>query len=100
MRSISRALGAAVRAQGHLAEVHQRTLASLAARDIVQPELPPFDHDAVQYTGPSKQEVIDLRKRHLNPGMRVDRDLFDFEQVGRNSNLLLLQPSLPGTRIR
>lgn len=72
MRSVTRALGNAVRSQRHLAGLQQRTQASLAAREVTQPELPPFDHEPVQYTGPSKQEVIDLRKRYLNPGEPQD----------------------------
>lgn len=68
MRSVTRALGNAVRSQRHLAGLQQRTQESLAAGGVTQPELPPFDHEPVQYTGPSKQEVIDLRKRYLNPG--------------------------------
>ena len=67
MRSVTRALGNAVRSQRHLAGMQQRMQASLA-RDVTQPELPSFDHEPVQYTGPSKQEVIELRKRYLNPG--------------------------------
>ena len=68
MRNIVQALGNVIRAQRHLAILQQRTQASLAARDVTQPELPPFDHKPVQYAGPSKQKVIDLRKRYLNPG--------------------------------
>lgn len=68
MRNIVRALSNAIRAQRHPAGLQQRTQASLAARDATQPELPPFDHEPVQYTGPSKQNVIELRKRYLNPG--------------------------------
>ena len=71
MRSIARALGNALRAQRHVADLQQRTQASLAARDVTQPELPPFDHEPVQYTGPSKQKVMELRKRYLNPGEAV-----------------------------
>jgi alanine-glyoxylate transaminase / (R)-3-amino-2-methylpropionate-pyruvate transaminase len=34
-----------------------------------QPELPPFDHQAHQYRGPSADEVFRLRKEFLNPGI-------------------------------
>ena len=68
MRSIARALGNALRAQRHVADLQLRTQASLAARDVTQPELPTFDYEPVQYTGPSKQKVIELRKKYLNPG--------------------------------
>lgn len=82
MRSVTRALGNAVRSQRHLAGLRQRTQASLAASDVTQPELPPFDHEPVQYTGPSKQEVIDLRKRYLNPGepkLKRDKAFYTLE---------------------
>ena len=65
---MTQALARAIRAQDHLTGLQQRTPASLAARDTTQPQLPPFDYEPVQYTGPSKQDVIDLRKKHLNPG--------------------------------
>ncbi len=68
MRAATQALATAVRGQRHLAGLQQRSQASLAARDIAEPTLPAFDHEPAQYTGPSKQEVIDLRKKHLNPG--------------------------------
>eukprot|EP00775_Hariotina_reticulata_P011373 gene11373-11522_t len=31
--------------------------------------MPPFDHQPVPYTGPSKQEVIALRKKYLSPAL-------------------------------
>ena len=68
MRRVTRAIANVVRAQRDLPGLQQRSQASLAARELTQPELPPFAHEPVQYTGPSKQEVIDLRKRYLNPG--------------------------------
>lgn len=68
MRAATQALANAIRGQRHLAGLQQRTQASLAARELSEPKLPPFDHEPAQYTGPSKQEVIDLRKKHLNPG--------------------------------
>lgn len=33
------------------------------------PELPSFDHQPVKYSGPSADEVLDLRKQFLNPGI-------------------------------
>jgi len=33
------------------------------------PELPPFDHQPVKYSGPSADEVLRLRKQFLNPGI-------------------------------
>lgn len=32
------------------------------------PALPPFDYQPPAWTGPSKEEVLRLRKAHLNPG--------------------------------
>ena len=32
------------------------------------PVLPPFDYQPPAWTGPSKEEVLRLRKAHLNPG--------------------------------
>ncbi len=34
------------------------------------PVLPPFDYQPPAWTGPSKEEVLRLRKEHLNPGER------------------------------
>ena len=68
MRAVTQALANAVRGQRYLAGLQQRSQASLAARDTAEPTLPAFDHEPAKYTGPSKQEVIDLRKKHLNPG--------------------------------
>jgi alanine-glyoxylate transaminase/(R)-3-amino-2-methylpropionate-pyruvate transaminase len=34
-----------------------------------QPELPPHDHQPRPYTGPSADEVLALRKRHLTPAL-------------------------------
>ena len=33
------------------------------------PELPPFDHQPIKYSGPSADEVLRLRKQFLNPGI-------------------------------
>ena len=33
------------------------------------PELPPFDHKAKKYSGPSSDEVLRLRREFLNPGI-------------------------------
>src|SRR5262249_57755890 len=33
------------------------------------PELPPFDYQPQPYHGPSVEEVLDLRRRFLNPGL-------------------------------
>jgi hypothetical protein len=30
--------------------------------------MPPFNHNPAPYTGPSKEEVIALRKKFLSPG--------------------------------
>ena len=68
MRAVTQAVANVVRSQRHLAGQQQRSQASLAARNIAEPALPAFDHEPAQYIGPSKQEVIDLRKKHLNPG--------------------------------
>lgn len=47
--------------------------ASLVARSMSSKpdsvaQLPPFDYDPPPYDGPSKEEVIALRKQYLNPG--------------------------------
>ena len=68
MRCLTRALTRAAQAQRSAVGLQERTQASLAARDISEPKLPPFSHEPAKYTGPSKQEVIDLRRKHLNPG--------------------------------
>ena len=67
MRASKQAVAIATRAHRQLAGL-QRTQASLAARDLSEPKLPTFDHEPAKYLGPSKQEVIDLRRKHLNPG--------------------------------
>src|SRR6187551_1415053 len=33
------------------------------------PELPPFDHQPQPYSGPSADQVLQLRKEFLNPGI-------------------------------
>src|SRR5499427_5926364 len=33
------------------------------------PELPPFDYQPQPYRGPSAEEVLDSRRRFLNPGL-------------------------------
>ena len=43
------------------------------------PALPPFDYQPPAWTGPSKEEVLRLRKAHLNPGAR---DLGDRHWLG------------------
>ena len=70
MGHLTKAFARAAQAHGstRMAGAQQRAQASLAARDMSEPKLPPFAHEPAAYTGPSKQEVIDLRKRHLNPG--------------------------------
>src|SRR3954471_11505990 len=35
------------------------------------PELPPFDHQPANYTGPSADEVLRLRREFLNPGIFI-----------------------------
>lgn len=47
-----------------------RTFASEPATDHDKhiPEMPPFDYKPVPYSGPSKEEVIALRKKFLSPG--------------------------------
>lgn len=83
MRAATQALANAIRGQRLVAGLHQRTQASLAARDIAEPRLPAFDHEPAQYTGPSKQEVIDIRKKHLNPGGSTMLNLVDLSNPGR-----------------
>lgn len=48
-------------------------LRSFAAQPAAQhdkqlPQMPPFKHTPAPYTGPSKEEVIALRKKYLSPG--------------------------------
>eukprot|EP00878_Enallax_costatus_P042679 GHUV01050116.1.p1 GENE.GHUV01050116.1~~GHUV01050116.1.p1 ORF type:complete len:116 (-),score=13.52 GHUV01050116.1:269-616(-) len=47
-----------------------RSFASEPATDHDKqlPQMPPFDYKPVPYTGPSKEEVIALRKKFLSPG--------------------------------
>ena len=33
------------------------------------PDLPPFDHQPVKYSGPSADDILRLRKQYLNPGI-------------------------------
>eukprot|EP00884_Botryococcus_braunii_P012351 jgi/Botrbrau1/21116/Bobra.0061s0011.1 len=47
----------------------QRGWASVPARELAEPVLPPFDHVPAPYTGPPKEEVYRLRKEHLSPAM-------------------------------
>jgi hypothetical protein len=35
------------------------------------PQLPPCDFIPPKYTGPSKDEVLNLRKQYLNPGKHL-----------------------------
>ena len=42
--------------------------ASLAARQPSEPQLPPCDYQPRPYDGPSKAEVLALRKKYLSPG--------------------------------
>eukprot|EP00878_Enallax_costatus_P002757 GHUV01002947.1.p1 GENE.GHUV01002947.1~~GHUV01002947.1.p1 ORF type:complete len:342 (+),score=70.53 GHUV01002947.1:232-1257(+) len=48
-----------------------RSFASEPATDHDKqlPQMPPFDYKPVPYTGPSKEEVIALRKKFLSPAM-------------------------------
>ena len=39
----------------------------------VAPALPPFDYVPPKYTGPSKEEVLSLRKQFLSPGAQCRR---------------------------
>lgn len=34
-------------------------------------QMPPFEHRPAPYSGPSKEEVMVLRKRHLSPGAQT-----------------------------
>src|SRR6059058_6480609 len=36
---------------------------------MTTPELPRFDHHPAKYTGPSAEEVLQLRRQYLNPGI-------------------------------
>ena len=42
--------------------------ASLAARQPSEPQLPPCDYQPRPYNGPSKPEVLAMRKKYLSPG--------------------------------
>jgi alanine-glyoxylate transaminase/(R)-3-amino-2-methylpropionate-pyruvate transaminase len=39
-----------------------------AQHDTTLPQMPPFNYTPAPYTGPSKEEVIALRKKYLSPG--------------------------------
>ena len=49
-----------------------RLFSSQAAPALTVPELPPCDFIPPPYTGPSKDEVLALRKQFLNPGNHLD----------------------------
>ena len=46
----------------------QRAFASLPIAEPQEPQLPPFDHIPAPYDGPSRDEVLALRKQYLSPG--------------------------------
>lgn len=100
MRGATRALSDVVGAKRRLAGLLQRSQASLAARQVSQPELPPFAHEPMQYRGPSKQDVIDLRKRYLNPGGLGHKDSLHKQGKRPLSAFLVVQQFLPGTKIQ
>lgn len=83
-----------------LTGVQQRTFASLAAHSLAEPKLPPFAHEPAAYNGPSKQEVMDLRKRHLNPGVCCMTPPEHAYTDGVTHRNLALQPLWPGTKTR
>lgn len=35
------------------------------------PKLPPFDYKPPPYTGPSKEQLLATRKKHMNPGFSL-----------------------------
>lgn len=41
---------------------------SVSSKPVSVGELPPFEYKPPPYEGPSKEEVIALRKEYLNPG--------------------------------
>ena len=43
-------------------------MASMPAAAPQEPQLPPFRHEPHPYTGPSKADVLAMRKQHLSPG--------------------------------
>jgi alanine-glyoxylate transaminase/(R)-3-amino-2-methylpropionate-pyruvate transaminase len=45
----------------------RRTFAAEPAHEKALPELPPFSYQPQPYTGPSKEEVLALRKKFLSP---------------------------------
>lgn len=45
-----------------------RGLVSLPAEAAAAPQLPPCDYAPPPYQGPSKEEVLSLRKQYLSPG--------------------------------
>lgn len=44
-------------------------------------ELPPFDYKPAPYVGPSKEEVLALRKEHLSPGTRRSMEIYDIFKI-------------------
>jgi alanine-glyoxylate transaminase/(R)-3-amino-2-methylpropionate-pyruvate transaminase len=53
-----------------LASLPARSYASSAATPEVAgtlPTIPPFDHTPLPYDGPSKEEVMEMRQKYLNP---------------------------------
>lgn len=63
-------LGPAACQGSGLAAGYWRSQSSQAAPadSPVGPVLPPFDYVPPKYTGPSKEEVLALRKQYLSPG--------------------------------
>eukprot|EP00193_Tetraselmis_chui_P007786 CAMPEP_0177767958 /NCGR_PEP_ID=MMETSP0491_2-20121128/9443_1 /TAXON_ID=63592 /ORGANISM="Tetraselmis chuii, Strain PLY429" /LENGTH=480 /DNA_ID=CAMNT_0019284689 /DNA_START=261 /DNA_END=1703 /DNA_ORIENTATION=+ len=63
-------LPSAVSSGGWLASLPARSYASSAATPEVAgtlPTIPPFDHTPLPYDGPSKEEVMEMRQKYLNP---------------------------------
>ncbi|EFN57250.1 hypothetical protein CHLNCDRAFT_143782 [Chlorella variabilis] len=79
-------LGPAACQGSGLAAGYWRSQSSQAAPadSPVGPVLPPFDYVPPKYTGPSKEEVLALRKQYLSPVMIVDGKMqYLFDDKGR-----------------
>lgn len=56
--------------------VGMRAFAAMPQAVDLNSKLPDFDYTPPAYTGASKEEVMDMRKQYLNPGVNSARVVF------------------------